>query len=84
MPVKVQIDTNIAKDVLDVKRNLSKARHFLGDVLNWVVEKSAPNASYKYSRCIVCGHAWWDDEEQHNFGCWVPGLKSVCKESAGE
>lgn len=51
----------------------------VSEVLDWVEKRSAPNSSYKYSRCVVCGHAWWDNNEQHNFDCWVPRLKRLHK-----
>lgn len=51
------------------------------EILKWVKGRSAPNESYKYSRCVICGHAWWDDKEEHNFDCWVPRLKEAVEHS---
>ncbi len=49
----------------------------LKEILEWVNKHSAPNESYKYSRCVICGHAWWGNNEDHNFDCWVPRLKEA-------
>lgn len=37
------------------------------EILEWVKKCSASNENFKYSRCTICGHAWWDDQEAHNF-----------------
>lgn len=51
------------------------------EILEWVSKRSAPNESYKYSRCVVCNHAWWGDDEAHYFDCWVPRAKKAADRS---
>jgi hypothetical protein len=54
----------------------------LNEILEWVNENSRPNNRYKYSRCVICRNAWWDNQEQHSYDCWVPRLKSEVREQA--
>lgn len=46
------------------------------EILEWVKSKSEPSKAHKYSRCVVCGHSWWDEKEEHMFDCWVPRAKN--------
>jgi len=54
----------------------------------WIIKQSSPNQSHKYSRCIICNLPWWDNDERHNFDCFVPNLKRVIRnqqiETTGE
>lgn len=52
----------------------------LNEILEWIDKRSAPNESYKYSRCVICGHAWWGNHEEHNFDCWVPRLRRAVEQ----
>lgn len=52
----------------------------LKEILEWVDKRSAPNEAYRYSRCVICGHAWWDNHEEHNFDCWVPCLRRAVEQ----
>jgi hypothetical protein len=54
----------------------------LDEILEWVNENTRPNNRYKYSRCVICRNAWWDDHEQHSYDCWVPRLKNKVHEQA--
>ena len=56
----------------------------LGEILEWVNENTRPNNRYKYSRCVICRNAWWDNQEQHSYDCWVPRLKSEVRARPGE
>lgn len=51
------------------------------EILEWVNKYSAPNSDYKYSRCVVCSQAWWDEKEVHKLNCWVPRLKQAAEHS---
>jgi len=48
-------------------------------IRQWVSLQTRPNNDRKYSRCPVCGHSWWGNNEEHNFTCWVPFIAKVCE-----
>jgi len=66
--------------VSGLEKKLGRIESVGEEILEWVEMKSRPNDRWKYSRCPVCGRAYWTDWEQHERGCWVPRLADILNE----